>query len=100
MRRVLVLTALWLVPSAAFAAEKTGFVDKVYKNADGHESKYVVFVPTGYDGTKEVPVILFLHGAGETKAHQPKAKMPVEVGIGPAIKKREKTFPFLTIIPQ
>ena len=27
-------------------------------------------------------------------------KMPVEVGIGTAIKKREKSFPFLTIIPQ
>ena len=26
--------------------------------------------------------------------------MPVEVGIGPAIKKREKTFPFIVVIPQ
>jgi predicted peptidase len=76
---------------------KTGFVDKVYKNADGRESKYVVFVPHNYDGTKDAPVILFLHGSGETKGGQ---KMPVEVGIGPAIKKREKTFPFVTIIPQ
>jgi predicted peptidase len=100
MRRLLVLVVLWFVPTAGLAAEKTGFTDHVYKNADGHESKYVVFVPHDYDGKKEVPVILFLHGAGETKSDQPKAKMPVEVGIGPAIKKREKTFPFLTIIPQ
>jgi predicted peptidase len=61
-----------------------------------------VFVPRGYDGTKEYPVILFLHGAGETK--NPKAKkegkMPVEVGIGPAIKKREKDFPFIVVIPR
>ena len=61
-----------------------------------------MFVPHDYDGKKEYPVILFLHGAGETK--NPKAKkegkMPVEVGIGPAIKKREKTFPFIVVIPR
>lgn len=81
---------------------KTGFVDKKFKNADGAESPYVVFVPKDYDGKKEFPVILFLHGAGETK--NPKAtkegKMPVEVGIGPAIKKREKDFPFIVVIPR
>lgn len=87
-----------LAAGPAFAADaKTGFVDKVFKNADGTESPYVVYVPTGYDGTKDVPVILFLHGAGETKGG---TKKPVEVGIGPAIRKREKTFPFLVVIPQ
>ena len=81
---------------------KTGFVDKTFKNADGTTSPYVVFVPQDYDGTKEYPVILFLHGAGETKNAKAKkeGKMPVEVGIGPAIKKREKTFPFIVVIPQ
>jgi predicted peptidase len=76
---------------------KTGFVTKTFKNADGSTSQYVIFVPHNYDGTKEFPVILFLHGAGETKGGK---KMPVEVGIGPAIKKREKDFPFIVVIPQ
>lgn len=76
---------------------KTGFLKKTFKNADGTESPYVVFVPAAYNGTKEYPVILFLHGAGETKGG---SKQPVEVGIGPAIKKREKDFPFITVIPQ
>ena len=79
---------------------KTGFVDKTFKNADGTTSPYVVFVPKDYDGTKEYPTILFLHGAGETKSTKKDAKMPVEVGIGPAIKKREKDFPFIVVIPQ
>jgi predicted peptidase len=91
-----VLAAVLAVPVVA-ADPKTGFVDKLFKNDDGTESPYVVFVPHDYDGTKEVPVILFLHGAGETKGG---SKKPVEVGIGPAIKKREKTFPFLVVIPQ
>lgn len=86
-----------LVPHLRAADVKTGFVDKVFKNKDGTESKYVVFVPLDYKGDKPYPVILFLHGAGETKGG---SKMPVEVGIGPAIKQREKTFPFITVIPQ
>ena len=79
---------------------KTGFLDKTFKNADGSESPYVVFIPHAYDGTKEFPVILFLHGAGETKTAKTGGKMPVEQGIGPAIKTREKTFPFITVIPR
>jgi predicted peptidase len=92
------------ITSLAMAQDKpkTGFIDRTFKNADGTSSPYVVFVPHSYDGTKEYPIILFLHGAGETK--NPKAKkegkMPVEVGIGPAIKTREKTFPFITVIPR
>ncbi len=75
---------------------KTGFVDKTFKNADGTMSPYVVFVPKDYDGTKEYPTMLFLHGSGETKGG---TKKPVEVGIGPAIKKRAD-FPFIVVIPQ
>jgi predicted peptidase len=99
LRASLVSLAFGLSATAGLAAVKTGFVEKHYKNADGHDSPYVVFVPHDYDGTKEVPVILFLHGSGETKGDKSN-KMPVEVGIGTAIKKREKTFPFLTIIPR
>lgn len=97
VRRLLVALSA-LAPSAALAADaKTGFVDKVFKNSDGSESKYVVFVPHDYDGKTEVPVILFLHGSGETKGG---SKMPVEVGIGPAVKKQANTFPALVVIPQ
>jgi predicted peptidase len=96
-----VLAAAVAAPAAGSSAAaddaKIGFLKKTFKNADGSESPYVVFVPAGYDGTKEYPVILFLHGAGETKGG---SKQPVEVGIGPAIKKREKDFPFITVIPQ
>jgi predicted peptidase len=77
----------------------TGFLDKMHKDADGTEHKYVVFIPHDYKADKEYPVILFLHGSGETKGDKG-GKMPVEVGIGTAIKKREKTFPFIVVIPQ
>ena len=90
-----------LLPARADDKPKTGFIDKTFKNDDGTTSPYVVFVPHGYDGTKEYPTILFLHGAGETKAEGKKdGKLPVEQGIGPAIKKREKEFPFIVVIPR
>jgi predicted peptidase len=85
---VLALPVVAMAQDKSADKPKTGFVDKTFKNADGTTSPYVVFVPHNYDGTKEYPVILFLHGAG------------VEVGIGPAIKTREKNFPFITVIPQ
>ncbi len=98
LQRLLSVGLLFAVAGAATAAEKTGFVDKIFKNEDGHDSPYVVFVPHGYDGTKEVPVILFLHGAGETKGG---TGMPINQGIANHIRgKREKTFPAITIIPQ
>jgi predicted peptidase len=100
-RRLALLAVLGTLTGAArldAADPKTGFVTKVYKNPDGHESPYVVFVPHSYDGSKEVPVILFLHGAGETKGGK---TMPVDQGIGNHIRgKREKTFPAITVIPQ
>ena len=96
-RWLLAICLISSIPAVAADPVKTGFLEKRFKNADGHESSYVVFVPHCYDGKKAMPVILFLHGSGETKGG---TKMPVEVGIGPAIKKREKEFPFITVIPQ
>lgn len=98
--RFFAILALVAFPFAAFAAETpAGFVTKEFKNDDGTVSSYVTFVPAAYDGKTEYPVILFLHGSGETKGDK-SMKMPVEVGLGTAIKKQEKTFPFLVVIPQ
>jgi predicted peptidase len=85
------------VVAAEPAPTKTGFVDKVYKNSNGSESPYVIYVPTGYDASKKYPVILFLHGSGETKGG---TKKPVEVGIGPAIKKLTTPLEAFVVIPQ
>ena len=77
---------------------KTGFINMIHKGKDG-DAKYVVFVPHGYTGEKPMPLILFLHGAGERGDDGMK---PVMQGIGSAIKFKntEKTFPFFVIFPQ
>src|SRR5437899_8407838 len=74
----------------------TGFIDKVYKGGDGYEAKYVVFIPHDYDGKRAYPLILYLHGSGQTGTDGGKQ---TGVGLGPAIKKQEKTFEFIAVFP-
>lgn len=73
-----------------------GFLNRVYKGADGNESKYVLFVPHSYNGTKPYPVVLFLHGAGATGEDGRKQVS----GIAAAIRRDEKSFPAIVIFPQ
>ena len=96
----LMLLAMFLCTLATLAAShageaKPGFRRFVLKDADGKEAPYFVFVPHGYKGDKAYPVILFLHGAGETSNE----KKLLQVGLGPAVKKREKNFPFIAVFP-
>jgi predicted peptidase len=89
--------AVFTFAAGAHAADK-GFLDKTFKDAEGKEHKYVLFVPYKYDAKEAAPLILFLHGAGERAGGN---KMPKEVGIGPAINKYgEEEFPFFVVIPQ
>ncbi len=77
-------------------AAETGFVDRVFSDDDG-DHKYTVFVPKNYDDSKQWPVILFLHSAAQRGND---GKIQVEQGLGPAIKEREETFPFIAVFPQ
>lgn len=75
----------------------TGFQDKVYRDPDGSESKYAVFIPHNYDGSKPFPAILFLHGAGSDGSD---GRLHLGLGLAPAIRKRNEDFPFVAIFPQ
>jgi predicted peptidase len=90
-------TVLAVGTATARAADETGFINRVLKSADGGEARYVVFVPHDFEKGKQYPVILFLHGAGEW-GHD--GKKQVTVGLGTAVRKREKTFPFVVVFPQ
>ncbi len=73
-----------------------GFVRRLFRGA-GRGSRYTLFLPPGYNGSNEYPLILFLHGAGETGWD---GVRPSKVGLGPAIARREDAFPFLAVFPQ
>jgi predicted peptidase len=81
-----------VAPRAAAGDSKVGFLDRTHDKA-----KYVLFVPHDYKGDKEYPLILFLHGAGERGSDGQKQ---AKVGLGPAVRKQEKTFPFFAVFPQ
>jgi predicted peptidase len=98
---LIVLTATLGVNSAALQAgdAMTGFLNKIYKGKDG-DAKYIVFVPKDYginDDQKVYPVILFLHGAGESGTDGEKQ---AKVGLGKAIRDKKEIFPFITVFPQ
>lgn len=62
------------------------------------EANYLLFLPKGYDanGTKEWPLMLFLHGAGERGSDVRK----VAVHGPPKIVKSRTDFPFIVVSPQ
>jgi predicted peptidase len=74
-----------------------GFSNRSVQMPDGTRRRYVVFVPHAYTTAKTWPAILFLHGAGERGDDN---KGQVRVGIGRAIRAREKTWGFITVMPQ
>lgn len=62
---------------------------------DGVSTTYRVFVPRGVGGP--MPLILFLHGAGESGSD---GLAPTTVGIGPAIARDASRVPALVAFPQ
>jgi poly(3-hydroxybutyrate) depolymerase len=84
------VSLVWCVEATAGDKPKTGFVNKTFTDKEGKQVHYVVYVPRDYDGNKTYPVILFLHGADETK--------PIPWGLGTYIKARGD-LDFLCIFP-
>lgn len=91
--RILLGFVVALYGGLPIASAQTGFLPKTH--TDG--AKYVVFVPHDYKGDKDYPVILFLHGSGETGTDGEKQ---VKVGLAKAIRANEKSFPFIVVFPQ
>jgi acetyl esterase/lipase len=80
----------------ADAADTPGFHLRTLKTADG-ERKYSLFLPTGYDGQKKFPVVLFLHGSGERGDD---GILSAQVGLGAAIAQKPDAYPFIAVLPQ
>ncbi len=90
------------VPNAVPSAEEretnvtTGFINKTM-TVDGEIRDYVVYLPKGYEPGEPMPVILFLHGAGERGNDGMKQS---DVGIGRAIRFWPERFPAIVVMPQ
>jgi predicted peptidase len=97
MSRIRLVLACVLATAAGCSRPTTGFQPRTFKGADGQTANYTVFVPHGYRPENPVPVIVFLHGAGEAGTD---GRTTTQVGLGPGVRARETTFPFLVVFPQ
>ena len=78
------------------SANSPGFHLRTLKQGSG-DRKYTVYIPQGYDGTTPMPVVLFLHGAGERGED---GVSSAQVGLGPAILNNVEKFKAIAVIPQ
>jgi predicted peptidase len=91
---VLLLAGGMLVPLAA--RQETGFLNRTIR-VKGVTYKYQVYVPAEWNKSRQWPVILFLHGSGESGDN---GLTQTQVGIGGAIRLHPERVPALVVMPQ
>jgi len=78
------------------ARQETGFLSRTVR-VKGVAYKYQVYVPAEWNKSKQWPVILFLHGAGERGDD---GLAQTQVGIGGAIRFHSDRVPAVVVMPQ
>jgi len=76
--------------------EPTGFLYKSVRTERG-DYPYAVFVPREYETRDDWPVILFLHGRGESGTNGSKQ---LAVGLGDPMIYAPQDYPFIVVFPQ
>ncbi len=74
----------------------TGFINKTLENGKLIK-RYVVYVPYGYTPNTKMPMIVFLHGAGE-RGNDGLAQ--TEVGLGTSIRRHPERWKAVVVFPQ
>ena len=82
--------------SCATAKTETGFLHRNVA-AGSATFPYMVYVPRDWTPTREWPVILFLHGAGERGSD---GLRPTQVGLGAALRVAPERIPAIVVFPQ
>jgi predicted peptidase len=97
-RAVALATILTFAAAVAATAQepKTGFLERTVRVADVSHA-YKVYVPPGFDPRRSWPVILFLHGAGESGTD---GVQQTEVGLGRVLRTDPERFPAVVVFPQ
>jgi predicted peptidase len=90
------LLAALSASSALARKHDTGFLDRTV-TMQGMVYKYQVFVPENWSSQQKWPVILALHGAGESGDD---GLVETEVGLAVAIRRDRSHFPALVVFPQ
>jgi predicted peptidase len=86
---------IFFQPHGAQAGE-AGFIDRAL-SLNGSSYGYKIYVPARSNHNTKLPVILFLHGAGERGSDN---TAQTRVGLGPAIQRDPSRFPAIVVMPQ
>ncbi len=97
--RTLTLCTFLLTAALTVAAApriETGFLDREV-TLGSVAYRYQVYVPVDCVQGKLHPMVLFLHGVGESGED---GLLQTQVGLGPAIRQARERFPFIVVFPQ
>lgn len=92
---IIIFSILYLAGCAA-SGKYTGMTGQHPKTAKSISMQYLLYVPEDYSPDKKIPLIMFLHGAGERGNDINKVKVH---GL-PKLVSEGKKFPFIIISPQ
>ncbi len=96
MRRLTLLLCLMIVSVAVHASGSPPFVERSL-DLHGRTYRYQVFVPDGWTAKQSWPVVLFLHGSGESGSDN---RSQLSQGLPPWLKQQGKDFLAVVVIPQ
>ena len=93
-----VIIFLLQISFTSFAQDLNLYLKKEFTDRKGYSLPYRILLPENYDKTKKYPLVLFLHGRGESGADNEKqlihgAKLFLSA-------EARKNFPTIVIFPQ
>lgn len=74
-----------------------GFIEQSFRDADGVEHRYMVFVPHAVAENGRLPLLVYLNGTGE---NGPDPIAPLRNGMAHALWEDEQNFPFVVVWPK
>src|SRR5262249_18225588 len=93
---LLLLSFLLVAPKAEAKKWETGFLDRTLV-LGSTTYKYQVYIPQDWSPQEKWPIILFLHGGGESADD---GLIQTQVGIGAAIREHRSRIPAIVVLPQ
>lgn len=94
----ILLTGL-TVPAAQAVSSAKNFESKTFSASNGVELPYRLYIPENYSADTAIPILTFLHGAGERGSNNT-APLQTDCNLIDQIVKKPETYPCIIVVPQ